>query len=71
MSLSADPYGMRETIALFRRPKPAPPLPVLVEWTNTYKVRDGQAYAREALLLFPGETSPRRVPVELAPAVAA
>jgi hypothetical protein len=62
---------MRETIALFRRPKPAPPLPIVVEWTGTYLVRDGQPWAREALVILPGETSPRRMPVKLAPAVAA
>lgn len=42
-----------------RRTPATPPLPVLVEWTNHYLVRDGRTYAREALLLFPGEAAPR------------
>lgn len=60
---------MNMTLPMLRRPQPAP-RPQLVSWTNRYLVRDGVTYAREALLLFPGEAAPRLSPVRL-PAVAA
>lgn len=50
---------------LTRRPAPRPQL---VAWTQHFIVRGGRTVAREAWLLFPGETTPRLAGVRLAAA---
>jgi hypothetical protein len=50
------------SIPTLLRRTPAP-RPQLVAWTNHFLVEDGRTYAREAWVRFPGETTPRLVPV--------